>query len=352
MREIKRVFFRTDSNKVISSGHVMRSLALADAVSAEGLECIFITSDGDMANEIVSRGFKQISLGSDWRNLETDFPYIEQLLKEYAPAAVVVDTYSISEEYVQRVCRYTNVGYLGSKQIVAPELFLLVNYSTNIDHAFYQNNYQNCSTRLLLGPQFAPLRYQFQGVTHKISPDVEDILIISGNSGNLDFYECLFELVGNHDLLSKLRYTIVAGRYFKQDLSKALRKMPSGTFSVVSDVQDIASLMCGADIAVSACGTTVYELGACSVSTVGYALVEEQVISAKGLENRGAILYAGKVYEDPRRCAQRIVEYLETLVLDLSLRERLSQTIHSISDGYGSRRIAQEMKRLLNGDSE
>ena len=109
---------------------------------------------------------------------------------------------------------------------------------------------------------------------------------------------------------------------------------------------DMSPIMRNADLAVSACGTTLYELAACGVPTVGFSLVPEQTESGGSLSELGVIEYAGAAYEDLDGCAGRIVSSLEQLAVDMEKRCSMSKEFHKLSDGRGCDKISDELMLL------
>ena len=76
----RKVLIRTDSNEVVSSGHVMRCLSIADALRGFDIVSVFAVSSTDMNEVIRARGYDCVNLGSDWSNLACDFPLIERYI--------------------------------------------------------------------------------------------------------------------------------------------------------------------------------------------------------------------------------------------------------------------------------
>lgn len=92
------IIFRADGNPVIGSGHIMRCLSIANAAKKTGEACVFILSSGEFGDTILQFGHGVEILGSDYSD-----PVPQELLPaldKYGPAAVFVDSYSVTAEYM------------------------------------------------------------------------------------------------------------------------------------------------------------------------------------------------------------------------------------------------------------
>ena len=103
--------------------------------------------------------------------------------------------------------------------------------------------------------------------------------------------------------------------------------------------------MKSADIAVSAGGTTLYELCACGTPTISYAFADNQLNNVIQFQEDEIIDYAGDA-----RCGnliEKILYYLEQYRSDKDLRLKRARKMQQLVDGNGSMRIVHEWKEII-----
>lgn len=325
----------------------MRSLSVADALAAIGVKVDFILSDDNAKQLIENRGYSARVLLSDWRNLEEGFEDIERTcLQESECSIVLVDTYSIDRSFVERASAFSKVCYLGSKKEDLGPLSLLANYSTVIDKAWYAETYEKHGTRLLLGPKYAPLKSCFGREPIEISPTVSKVLVTTGGSDPYSF-EVEFVSRALDSLSSKnLHFEIVIGGMSQdRDLLERLFA-DDDRVTLHFNVSNMVGIMKDCDLAISANGTTVYELAALGVPTISFAMVPEQEESAKRMMELGAVECCGSLYRDPSDVIAGVVLAMDRLACDMEHRSRLAQSARGLIDGKGSLRIAKAILDL------
>lgn len=106
------------------------------------------------------------------------------------------------------------------------------------------------------------------------------------------------------------------------------------------------SLMLQCDAAISAGGTTLFELCACGIPAVTYVLADNQVQNAASFEEAGLMLNAGDIRKD-RQFAARFFEYLQALIPDQPLRQRMAEQMQALVDGNGALRLAKVIPELI-----
>jgi len=111
----------------------------------------------------------------------------------------------------------------------------------------------------------------------------------------------------------------------------------AGENIVIHREPKMSALMMQCDAAVSACGSTVYELCACGIPIIGVITADNQVMTARSMDNIGAMKYAAGVGE--------IVRHLESL--DYEARVKMSETARKLVDGNGSIRVSEQIRKVI-----
>ena len=104
---------------------------------------------------------------------------------------------------------------------------------------------------------------------------------------------------------------------------------------------DLMSLMLTCDLAITAGGTTLYELSAVGVPGVCFCVADNQKYNVKGFSDENLLLYAGDIREDD--FYEKLENSLEILIEDFELRERMSKELQRKTDGQGAGRIVRNL---------
>lgn len=78
---INIIYFRTDANDIIATGHVMRCLTVAKEFTQNNEEVSFIVSDKQSEKLIISEGYPVHVLDVDWKHLDGNIE--AAILKKY-----------------------------------------------------------------------------------------------------------------------------------------------------------------------------------------------------------------------------------------------------------------------------
>ena len=338
------VFFRADSNNIIAGGHIMRCLALAKTMISVGEKVCFLIADENPVSVLAEAGLDYIILYSNWQDLLTDVEQVKSILQKEQNSTLLIDTYSITKEYVEKLKPYAKIMYLGSKAEFLGELDLLINYSTDIDYGFYNRNYSQ-RTVLLLGPAYAPLREEFQNSEKCYNDSIKRILLTTGNTDRAHMVNSVLATLLPLIEETEIIIDTIIGRLF--DDKDHLHKTYDNNNQVVfhENVKSMSSIMKNCDLAISANGTTVYELSAMGVPTLTFAMVAEQTRSGEALSKLGVVDYCGRSYEDQESCLKAIYSRVSYYMTHNEELISLAHKAHDLIDGKGCKKIVD---RILN----
>ena len=214
---------------------------------------------------------------------------------------------------------------------------VVVNYSFSASAAVYRKVYGDACVVCLVGPFFAPIRGQFERRLGARSPRVENILITTGSTNKNRLLERLVDICLHAAPQAEL--SVVVGKMASYE------GVLTANVSVLHNVSDMAALMGNADLALSAAGSTLYELAVVGVPTVAIAMTENQSLNAAGFEE----LDLGPVFRYEEGCffgeCGDLTSTVSRLSADRDARCSMSERASSIVDGRGAERLAQALLR-------
>lgn len=355
------IYFRTDGNSTIATGHLMRCLTIARACAKKNVKAAFIVSDEQSLsllreNFAYAREFEVLCLHSDYTNLTAEVPALSALTApaDKAPSDrkpwIFVDSYYATPQYLSALQDIFRVAYLDDLRTFDCPVDLVINYDTDKDCAYYAS-----ARRRLLGAQYTPLREQFEHTAYTVRPTVGHVLL---STGGTDPYAVAYHLLdailsGPPDipLLQSLHYHILtssANTRYDALLSYA-KEHP--TVHIHKNVADVASLMASCDLAVCAGGTTLCELCAVGVPTVSYLMADNQATAVETYAVMGLIPYAGDIRPEAAKTTEAlspvnrsviasILSFLTYMSQNVSARQKSSQSMRAFLDGTGAVQIA------------
>lgn len=331
------LYIRADMNDTIATGHMMRCLSIADALKRKGENTVFILADGQAVELLRSRGYDYIILHTEWNRMEAEFPVLREEIERRKISRLLIDSYQVTERYLANLRQHVETIYIDDLNAFEYPVNTIICYANYCSKFHYEERYH--SVKLYLGTKYVPLREAFWNCREKrISTQVENLLILSGGT---DPYDVIGKILAQIDRERYRRIDVICGKYNKRYkmLNEAYRNAEN--IHIHRAVPDIEKYMSIADVAISAGGTTLYELCACGTPTISYSLADNQIDNVKQFQEDQLIDYAGDVrYED---VAGRVRDYLERYQYDSSLRREKSIKMQQMVDGKGALRLAQEL---------
>ncbi len=350
------IIFRADGNSDIGSGHIMRCLSIAEAGKILGEHCLFVTADEGVYPTIHEHGHENSIFHTDYRNLSSELEQMRELINTVYPSVLFVDSYYVTEFYLNTLWEYCReIGcilvYIDDVCSFAYPCDILINYNIyGPDRKEYYKELYRASgypePRFLLGTGYAPLRAEFQGLSERVvKRKAENILISTGGSDPEHISKSIAELiVGPKERFDQFYFHFIIGG-LNDDRAEIEKIVNSDTHIFLhTNVKNMSSLMQQADVAVSAAGSTLYELCATQTPTVTYVLADNQALGAEGFCTRNIMHSIGDVRRiGVPELSEKLITSAVDLAQDFDERTRISKIQRSIIDGNGAKRLIMEV---------
>lgn len=340
------ILFRADGNPDIGTGHIMRCLSLADALREQDQEITFITAESYFQRLIQTRGYPCTVLGTAYDRMEEELSIFLPIIERERPELVILDSYFVTPQYMEAVKRTVPLLYTDDLNLFDYPVDIVVNYNIYGPDVPYPQN-----KMYLLGPQYAPLRKEFQGVSQRNTKDrVENVLVSTGGTDPYHVALHCAEYLREHLPRENMIFHLVLGAMNQDaaDLERIAEELPF--IRLHRQITNMCSLMLQCDAAISAAGTTLYELCACGLPTVTYILADNQIQGAQMFQKAGLMPCAGDIREDA--CfLERLFELLNSLADDFAQRQRIAEQMQGAVDGRGAARLAEAILKQ-SGNTE
>jgi spore coat polysaccharide biosynthesis predicted glycosyltransferase SpsG len=310
-----RVFVRADGSAQIGLGHVMRSLALAHWARDGGAEVTYVMLDDPVACGLVERrGFGVSRLAA---------PDDQSWLSSVdAGDRVVFDGYPFLTSGVTRDARARDafVAVVDDHDGGDVECDVVVN-----PNAVECSRYPGAA-RALCGPSYALVRPEFGEFRRERGAHGRTLLVTLGGSDAGGMSDAVLAAVESTNAFEHV--VLVAG-------PAAAAPAARPWLEVIRDPGDVAAVFDRADAAVSAAGSTTWELFCLGMPSVLLEVVPNQRLVAMTAARAGAAFVAGSIGD------------LGTALVQLAraeVRTRLSERALATVDGHGARRVAQALR--------
>lgn len=339
------VFFRADGSQQIGVGHITRCLALAGQLKKSKHEVAFISRLYEQA--IIARiraGGFPVHIIPVESSKEEDLEGTIAVTKGGEEKAVlVIDQYELDSAY-QKTIKESGLSLVLIDDLAHGRCYADLVLNQNIyanDELYSVEPY----TRLLLGPRYALLREEFalwRRPSKTVPERARHILVTLGGSDprnqTLKVIQAIASLHGN------LEAIVVTGcGYAHHESLERYLADRQDRFLLHMDVDSMAELMCWSDLAVSAGGSTCWELACLGVPNVILTLADNQRQNSLELGRAGISVDLGW-WEDVS--TEVIAGSLQQLIEDAEARRRMSEAGRALIDGQGVSRVAKAIEEL------
>ena len=322
----------------------MRCFALAEELIKNKNICYFLSNiDNKNIYEKIVKSTIKIQRMSFTPKQDRDIKYLLDFSNSNDVDWVVTDHYDINSGYIQKIkddgfkvlsIDDTSQTYYSSD--------LVVNQNVGYERLeFHTDN----TTSLLLGPKYVMIRDELlRRDEKKFRKHVEKILITLGGSDNnnltINILKILKEIINKN-----IEIIVVFSPLNKinDEFQSKISTLDNSNFRFLFSPKNIADLYIESDLAVSAGGSSCYELAYFGIPNMIITVADNQLNVAKELDKNNVSIYLGRKEE----LTSRIIEQnILRLINDSSRRKKMVENGMSLIDGKGKQRIIEAMNNF------
>jgi UDP-2,4-diacetamido-2,4,6-trideoxy-beta-L-altropyranose hydrolase len=333
-----KVLFRVDDGPGVGAGHVMRCLALAEALAEIGGEIRLVSVRDSVFHDQWKR------LGAEMTIIRSAIGDAYDLEKTVATARcmqadwVVVDGYGFSDVWLEAMERSRHVLCLDDIAERDPAVSLILNQNAGADQR-YAEKYQRCG-KALLGLSWALLRRDWLN-KGRIQGHRRILLTLGGEDpSNRTLLVMEGFVADGRDFTADVVYSTSAGGY--ADAQAFAEKYPA-RFVLHKDLQTLAPLMGQAAVVICGGGVTSIEALSLGVVPVILILAENQRPGAQFLSENGLASSFDLVEDGIQHAVKTAFDLLDDETSRLSIATRCRHLV----DGKSVERVVNILKDEL-----
>lgn len=324
-----KVAIRADGGPELGYGHLVRTGALATELLRRDINTSYITTTPKGVKEFCPDGIQIHQIPE-----ENEQKAVLESLRTKGIDAIVTDSYGVDQEYQKSLSDVTDtVAVIQGDARYDLYCDILIN-----GHVFAEDieyNWAGDEPKWCLGSAYLLLREEF---SRPSKPDIvfrenpERAMILMGGS---DVNNRTPEVMGAFDDRDISVDVIIGPGYDnKNDIIAAANNF-NCCWNIHQTPNNISELMFKSDFAVSALGTTTYELIATNTPVVGLVEADNQLPIARALSKQGLGLVS---WEN-----QTLHKEVNKMMANSEIRRGFWEKYSSLIDGNGAVRIVNEL---------
>ncbi len=343
-----QLIVRADANGAIGTGHLMRSLALAQGWKSAGGAIVFVTNcaSADLLERLKRENFAVVAVENSYPH-PADWETTRRVLGNYPRAWCAVDGYHFDRIFHEKIRANGNrvLAIDDTAQISFYETDAILNQNINAEKLRY-----DCpeDTILFLGTTYALLRDEFlerRNRQREIPVVARRILVTMGGG---DFHNQTLKVIRAVKWAAienlEVKAVVGASNPHLAALKQAIENSPAD-IDLIVNAENMPELMAWADICVSAAGSTCWEAAFMNLPTMLLITADNQTGIADGLNKIG---FAENLGWFEQVSEENLMEKLNAILSDARRRERMSGRGGEIVDGRGRNRIVETLLSTLN----
>ncbi len=356
---IRKVYLRFDADNITGAGHLVRCQSLGRAAETAGCQVHWISKhlSPELAASLSAKTGSLLKIDSrlSWRE---EIAWLDEHVS-FEDATIVLDVttpYALNHikdftEFLDRLndrCRVVLIDGIGEDALLGriserPHIAVVPYVGAAIPEGDTAND-----CRWLLGPRYFVLQPEYldaESTTDDISKEARRVLITFGGTDPRGTTLMALDAVAGVQAPGLEIHTVI-GPGFSDALKRAIREKSKalGQECILEEAPDtLAGLISWCDVAISASGSTKYELAALGTPSIQISLNNTHAAVGEPFAATGATMHLGVVSDIT---ARELCEALEKLLESLTIRERMRAACRQLVDGRGTNRVVAAIRNI------
>jgi len=271
-------------------------------------------------------------------NLKDDVEKLISFSKENDINWIITDNYEINKEYIKKI-KDEKFKVLSIDDTAKIHYFSDIVLNQNIG-AEKLNISAEKYTKFLLGPKYVMIQDELLKKNKKSVSEIKKILITLGGSDQDNLTLKLLKIL---ELVNEdVEFLAVVGPFnpFYEIIKKYVKESDC-KIKLIKSPDNMAEVYLEADIAISAGGSSCYELAYFGIPNLIITIADNQLNIAHELDKQNVAIYIGRKNELKEGYLR---DNVKELLNNHHLRKRMSQNGRKIVDGKGKERVVDFME--------
>jgi len=335
------IVFRADASKELGIGHIMRCLALSEELIRRENTCYFLSrlENDDLISRIKTNNINFNKLNGK-TTLHQDLETLIKFSNNNSIDWVITDSYLINSDYVKTLKQHRfNVLSIDDTADIHYHSDIVLNQNIGAEKLKISAEKY---TVLLQGSKYILMRDELlKREEKKENKKVETILISLGGAEKtdltLEILHILESITENIEILVVLGPFNTYYEYIKRQIEKSKNKI-----KLLTSPKNMADVYLEADIAISAGGSSCYELAYFGIPNIIITIAKNQINIAHELNHKKIGKYVG---ESNNLSYNKLKSTVDELIHNHPMRKMMILNGKKLVDGKGKTRVAKLMER-------
>jgi spore coat polysaccharide biosynthesis protein SpsF len=337
------LFLRTAGSSTIGLGHIFRSIAVASSLrDLADVNPLFVLNDDSQAKSLIEKnGFSSVTVDGALASTEFIGGLVKSCSNGSHPTCYVDMKTDVSEE-IRSWKKFDTRVILMDNLTPAHELADLTVLPVPYAHPSASHSGEK---RIVSGREWIPVAARFAQERLRL-PAFGERNSVLVTMGGADPNRLTLKVMSALATVKGVSIKVVLGFAMKfKEEARRLGKLLGPQSEIIENTDHIELLMREAGLAITAVGTTIYELAALGVPTVILSNYTADRADEVALGMLGWIVPLGYHLNVSELEIERTVR---TLWKDAGKRESMSSAALSTIDGNGAERIARELIKFIS----